>query len=396
MHRMRNVRNWILVGMILASLASLAPGRSAQAAQKFRLKVNGRDLTKWDVEPYEWTPGGRLMVQVNPVIAALGSCYHAPWYEAEQRKQVWASADCGLNKDAYVNFYKNSHIVEMYNGLTSIAGVVTYYLDVPAVEVNGAMVVSARALGDALSCYTEWVESASTFEIDCRRPPVIHQDLGSVMESYPPVLDRDTNKFQVPQVQGGFPMYPATLDAYVLKTEAANAVMGALRRDTDLLTVGYESWNGRARIFSIADRSRTIGHVYGDMTTLRLDPVQQVDFKDRLQKISARNTKVAAAGGIFLSVAAPEIQASRLLSGALKALGIALPTAAGLSSGKSHMERYENCREKAKLLAEIAGRDPATHTYVTVSMRFPYEFRCIPDDMGDTVLTWRDFEQLGY
>lgn len=66
-----------------------------------------------------------------------------------------------------------------------------------------------------------WEPSDSSLNIDCSRSAQVHQDLDSVMRSWPVRLDH--KEFVIQEASDGYPMYPTSLRGYQAIVEMANA-----------------------------------------------------------------------------------------------------------------------------------------------------------------------------
>lgn len=377
-----------LLCVVLFAWVIPAPVSSAET-DEIRVYVNGRRVV-YDVQPFEMTEGGRLMVQVKPTVTKMG-CTRITWDNDVGRVRVLASADCSYTAHAYINLYprEQSRTVELFDGFNPVTPFTRYELDAPVMIVNGHTVAPARILADAFRCFSWWVEETQSFHINCDRPNRLHEDLSAVIDNNPPIMGMD-GTFKVPEGSGGYRMYPKTLEQYELLLDMSRKITGSVEQETaHRLKVEYDTPNRRARIY---DEKRTHGFVYGDYSAMVLDMRQVLTFEHRLTAMKNKTSIASGAVGALVGVWIPGIQYTwgKAVASAL----LSLVTGGGVTKlQETDINAFQTCVKIARYDAKQRG-EPEDSARVTVGLRWPANVACIPHQT-DKPMPWKDFAREG-
>jgi hypothetical protein len=373
------------------ALAATVPGGRAHA-EPFRVFVNGQEVTNFDVSPFEDTPRGRLMVQVRPVLEAMG-CKVIQFVPRNGTVVVDDACNRTVPPSHLVLYPRDeSPVVRLLDGFHQWAGAPAYRLDARVRFVNGMTVAPGRLLADAFNCYSWWDPSDSSLNIDCGRPAGLHQNLSAVMATLRPRLAGRDFTLDIPD--GGIPMYPSSWYIYNDVVRVANEIIrAATRNSAALVGVDYEDWNGRARLYNRLT-GRTFAYIKGDMIVY---PNLSVDETNRLAaKIRRDSNLQSVLGGLGVAtvVLVPgmgEIELIHLASGLLSA---ALSAGARDKIGDADVDTVNRCVNESQraMRAQRLNDDDAQ---VSVATRFGHLIQCIPRSTGDQNLDWQDYIDQG-
>lgn len=267
------------------------------ASDEIRVVVNGQRI-RFDVAPYEdWSAGGRLMVQVRPVLMAMDCMqlrYDPSW------GMVQATQSCMNGQETWLRLWPRdqSHVAEVGQMWQSSQ---RYRLDVRSHFEQGHTMASARMLGDAFDCLTQWSERERTMYYDCTQKARTHENLRRVMERVPPRLNREG----IYAYEGEVPMYPTTLKAAQNVLNVMNQAVINLRSMPREAVVEPEPDRDRVLIYDAYDRGRPVAYIYPDVTYAVMDEGRLLMLKRSLRQQQSTQSKVGSAVGGLIGVLFP-------------------------------------------------------------------------------------------
>lgn len=379
----------VLVGTLLNGFGNVT---AASGRTPIKVIVNGK-LVKFDVQPYEdWNAGGRLVVQVRPVVNAMG-CKKTEFDSKTGTVRIYDI--CGNGHMATyleMNPRTESHLHYVRNGWQPGDGPVPYLIDVPAKILRGHTVTSARLLGDAFDCYTWWNDLERSMNFNCSRPAQLHENLEVVMNRYSPKLEGIN--FVLPPTDEIYHMYPSTQKAYAAVVDTANGYLALLKRRTARsLEIAYEPAFNRARVWH-REENRTFAYVKGDMVVI---PGLSVGEAGRLSyrlKVDTHVESAFVAISLGLVALIPGVGEVALANTFLSAVTVVASAGVRESKGELDESTIDQCIEEAKDVARKKN-EPEENAKITIAKRFGRVLRCIPWDTKEADYSWQTFGELG-